>query len=615
MKKIRVAAAFLVSLLSVITVNMNCFNTLLNVTASDDESENTDIYYNDMIFSPRTDRPNELILYRYFGQERDLVIPETIKGMAVTAINNSAFANNKPNHFVVENVTLPDNIDYFGLGVFENSTVVSVNIPKKLRLIPSMTFSNCKALENVVFHDDIVSIANSAFQRTTVTIPQNLQERISDDIKVKSPNSKSDFHSANGDFKIFIATDADTDALYCNIERYTGNSSELVLPTSIFDIPLRGVNPPNFDTSSVTSITFPKTAQNISVGENSFNACAISELTLNSTCTLNKLSFGNCTELKTLRFNDDASISREAFSGCSSLTSVEFCGKADLDQYSFMECTSLENVIFHNAGSVNGSAFDECPSLMNINSQPVFDSTTGDFFPEYSDFIKDSFYMAEEVGFLNEYVKAQYQKIADKVTSPDMSDTEKVRALHDWVCQNTQYATGDTNSAEFHTDASILLNDSTVCEGYAKAFNLLCHSAGIESYYLHSSDHAWNIVKLGGHYFHVDTTWDDGENIGYSWFLKSDGEISVNNSHSKWKAYIPTSLHSFQKEGTPECRYQIGDVNQDEEISVADLVKMSRHVLGAETVAADNTVLYDMNLDGNADAFDMVLMRKAVTAQ
>lgn len=615
MKKNGFAAAFLVIPLSVITVNLNCFNTLLNVTASYDESEDNSIYLDDMILQPRKDRPNELMLYRYRGLEPNFVLPETVNGMAITGLDDGAFAHNKPNHSVVENVTLPDTIDYFGSGVFEESTVVSVNIPKKLRLIPSITFSNCKSLETVVFHDDIVSIAKSAFQKTTITIPQNLQEKISNDSRIQSLTSKSEFHSVNGDLKLLVATDMDTDTLYCNIEGYTGNSSELVLPVSIFDIPLRGVTIPNLDTSSITSITFPETTQNISVGEKTFNACPISELTLNSPCTLNKLSFGNCTNLKTLRFNDDATISREAFSGCTSLTSVEFCGKADLNQYTFMDCTALENVILDTSQPINGYAFDDCTSLMNINSQPVFDSTTGDFFPEYSDFIKDSFYMAEDVGFLNEYVKAQYKKIAEEVTSPDMSDTEKVKVLHDWVCRNTRYATGDTNSTEFHTDASILLNDSTVCEGYAKAFNLLCHSAGIESYYLHSSDHAWNIVKLGGHYFHVDTTWDDGENIGYSWFLKSDGEISVNNSHSKWKAYIPTSLHSFQKEGTPECRYQIGDVNQDEEISVADLVKMSRHVLGAETADADNIVLYDMNLDGNADAFDMILMRKTVTAQ
>ena len=89
----------------------------------------------------------------------------------------------------------------------------------------------------------------------------------------------------------------------------------------------------------------------------------------------------------------------------------------------------------------------------------------------------------------------------------------------------------------------------------------------------------------------------------------------IQHSHGEWKAYIPSSLHSFQKDGTPECGYQIGDVNKDGKISTADLVKMNRYMLNAETETADNIVLYDMNLDGNADVFDMILMRKKIIDQ
>ena len=613
MKKISFAAAVLLSMTSAIPFSTCCFASIPNVTAASDES--TDIYYNDMHFTLREDRTNELILNKYFGTEPNLIVPETVEGFTVTGLGDNAFAANKAMGYVVENVALPDSIDYFGDSVFQDSTVVSVNIPKKLRFIPSLTFSRCKNLKTVAFHDDIVSIANSAFQKTSVTIPQNLQKRISDDSKTMSPTSKSQYHSTNDDFKIFVATDKDTDTLYCNIEGYTGNSSEIVFPESIFDIPVKGISLANLDTSSTKSLTFPKTTHNISIEANSFSNSVISELIINSPCTLKENAFENCTELKTVRFNEDAAINRDAFSGCTNLTSVEFCGKAELAQYAFTDCSSIENITLDTSQAINGYAFDGCISLMNINSEPVFDSSTGGFTSEYSDFIRGSFYMAEEIGFLNEYVKARYKQIADEVTAPYVSDTEKVKALHDWVCKNTQYASGDTNPAEYHTDASILLNDSTVCEGYAKAFNLLCHSVGIESYYIHSSNHAWNIVKIGGHYFHVDTTWDDVDGVKYSWFMRSDSELNADNSHGEWKEYIPSSLHSFQKGGTPECGYQIGDVNQDGKISAADLVRMNRYMLNAESETADNIVLYDMNLDGNSDVFDMILMRKKIIDQ
>lgn len=627
MKIISIATAFLAILLSVVPIQTNCFNTIPNVIASYDEyvelefNEYGELEYNNMIFSQREDRKNELILDRYLGTEHDLVIPETFiipektGKFKVTAINDSAFANSKYKGIVVENVILPDSIDYFGSNVFNNSTLVSVNIPKSLKFIPSHTFASCKDLRTVTFHDDIISIGMYAFQDTNITVPEKLQKRISYKYQVVSDNSKSLFYSANDDFKFSIGTYENTDNRYCKIEEYTGSSSDIVIPESFCDIPVISVNLSQNDTSAITSVTFPKTSQNISIESESFKNSAITELTINSPCTLGKMTFADCTDLKTVKFNKDVTMVRGSFSGCTSLTSVEFCGNANLDQYAFIDCHSIENITLDTSQTIRGDAFNGCMSLMNINSQPGFDSAAGDFAPEFDSFIRDSFYMAEEIGFLNEYVKSRYKQIADEVTDPDMSDTEKIKALHDWVCQNTKYADGDTNLAKYHTDASILLNDSTVCEGYAKAFNLLCHYAGIESYYVCSRNHAWNIVKIGGHYFHVDTTWDDKDDVTYLWFLKSDSEMSANDSHEEWQAYSPSSLHNFQKDDIPECRYQIGDVNRDGEISAADLITMNRWLLNAETETEDNIVLYDLNHDGNADIYDMVFMRKIILNQ
>ena len=158
-----------------------------------------------------------------------------------------------------------------------------------------------------------------------------------------------------------------------------------------------------------------------------------------------------------------------------------------------------------------------------------------------------------------------------------MTLEEKVKILHDWVCNNTKYTTDDIDLPQYHTDASVLMMDSVVCEGYAKMCNLLYYEAGLETYYVNNPDHAWNIVRIGGYYFHVDSTWDDGDKINRDNFLKSDQQfITHGGSHAEWEANIPSSLHTFQKEGTPECKYQIGDVNTDGTISVADIVKMSR---------------------------------------
>lgn len=612
MKKLKLITAVLIAVLSSASV-ITCFSDVnQSVTASEIVYYDDTVVYNDMYFNIREDRNNELIL-KVCGNttETNLVIPEKIGEYTVTGIDNSAFSDNKGKGFIVENVTLPDSIDYFGYNVFRNSTVISVNIPKSLRMIPSYTFERCRNLETVIFHDNILAIADSAFKNTNITVPQNLQKRVSDDSILLHESSMSQYKIKDDDFTYLIATDDETQSLYCSITDYIGENSEIIIPEKFTDVPLISVDFKDADKSAITSVTFPETTRNISVNSNALSNSLISELTINSPCSLASSSFENCKELKTAAFRDDVKISGRAFNNCTNLISVEFGGKADLNYYSFLNCQSIENIILDTSQPIVGNAFNGCVSLMNINSEPVFDSSTGDFKPEYSDFIKNSFYMSEEIGFLNEYTKAQYKKIADEVTTAEMNDTEKVKALHDWLCQNTRYA-DSTIPAEYHTDASVLLNDSTVCEGYAKALNLLCNSAGIETYYIHSSDHAWNIVKIGGQYFHIDSTWDDGDDISYSWFLKSDSEMT--DSHGSWSAYIPTSLHNFQKDGTPECKYQIGDVNKDGEISVADLVKMNRWLLGAETEYTDNIILYDINVDGDADVFDIIFMRQKLTS-
>jgi hypothetical protein len=92
-----------------------------------------------------------------------------------------------------------------------------------------------------------------------------------------------------------------------------------------------------------------------------------------------------------------------------------------------------------------------------------------------------------------------------------------------------------------------------VCQGYAEAFGLLCHLAGIDcitvkgkSYsYGNWEGHVWNIVKIDDYYYHLDTTFDDpvmqgGQNVlNYHYFNLTDDIIS--------------SDHEWEKEEYPQC--------------------------------------------------------------
>ncbi len=609
----------------------------------------------------------------YEGTNPDVVIPETINGSPVCEIYDGIFADNQTIKSVdFSNSKYPYSI---GAGIFENSSVESVILPKNISCIPNNTFKNCKNLKNVDFGDNILVIPESAFEGSSYVLPDEMAS------KVKNACYEN---STSG----YVITDEWQYSLdYGNqarLKKYLGNDTDIVIPETIDGIPVVDINNDIFD-GVVNSVVIPSKINDFNAlidlkypeelrriefksrtleiydGIQKYN---IEEITMPipvdyddnhilnskffSNCqtikkvefakgkgdlTLEKGAFGNCSALDTVIFNKgydlitfnnnafrnssirkleinaDCEIKFKAFAGCKNLQEIVFNGNVDALNGAFDDCT-INNIIFGDTSiTVSSGAFNGHNSLMNINSKPAFDESTGDFNPEYKDFIIRNFSGADDVGFVNEYITWHVKDIVNKYTNDSMSDMEKIKVLHDWVCDNVSYSTKTVSGAEEHNDLSPFLTGVTVCDGYARAFNLLANEAGIETYYICSNNHIWNVVKLGGHYFHVDTTWDDGES-SYNWFLKSDDEMrSETSSHSYWELKTPSSLHSFQKDTLPECAYPMGDCNTDGDISVADIVKMERYLLGADAVSPDDFVLYDLDFSGDVDVFDMIEMR------
>ncbi len=136
---------------------------------------------------------------------------------------------------------------------------------------------------------------------------------------------------------------------------------------------------------------------------------------------------------------------------------------------------------------------------------------------------------------------------------PDgLDDYEKVKYINDYVVLNTAYKLD--SQASPYTPYSILFNGEGVCEGYALTTLLLLEAAGVEARYIFGEAgtelHAWNLVKLDGAWYHLDTTWNDpvpnrpGE-VGYDYFLVSDA--TLRNDHT-WEVgdYPLTARADFQ---------------------------------------------------------------------
>lgn len=93
---------------------------------------------------------------------------------------------------------------------------------------------------------------------------------------------------------------------------------------------------------------------------------------------------------------------------------------------------------------------------------------------------------------------------------------------------------GDQNTAA--TAYGALKNRSAVAEGYAMAFKALCDELGLECYVMlgeyNGKPHAWNIVELENHYYHIDVSMCDTGGIATS-FLLDDAEMAVSYTWDK----------------------------------------------------------------------------------
>ncbi len=108
---------------------------------------------------------------------------------------------------------------------------------------------------------------------------------------------------------------------------------------------------------------------------------------------------------------------------------------------------------------------------------------------------------------------------------------EIARAIHDYLCGLVTYNEG----VGAHSAAGVFLrNAHVVCEGYAKAYKVLCRKFGLDCALVvglarsggYMESHMWNYVKLeNGKWYLVDATWDDQEPLVYTYFLSGSSSV------------------------------------------------------------------------------------------
>lgn len=199
---------------------------------------------------------------------------------------------------------------------------------------------------------------------------------------------------------------------------------------------------------------------------------------------------------------------------------------------------------------------------------------------------------------------AAVQKVISALITADMTDYDKVKTIHDFVINTCAYDTS-TEDPYALPDSSfsiegVIIKEVAVCQGYAETFKLFMNLLDVENQFVIGTadgiSHAWNLVKIDGNWYHVDTTWDDPttedgtQMLRYDYFLISDEQISEN--------------HIWQRQNYPACTskdlmYKVYDGCIIDSVSSYSEKFIELYNQGARTI----TILYPENTEPNMDFY------------
>lgn len=165
---------------------------------------------------------------------------------------------------------------------------------------------------------------------------------------------------------------------------------------------------------------------------------------------------------------------------------------------------------------------------------------------------------------LNEQEQAALQeayRVLEEVKASAKTPAEVALALHDWIVLHSEYDSANANFDRKYAEGEyspfdgkyLLLEHKGVCDSYVQAYWLMLQLAGVPCSMMSGqmlSDgqgHAWNLVKMGDHWAHVDTTFDDPVPdqpgvVLHTCFDKTDAEMAESR---RWdKSIFPSAQGS-----------------------------------------------------------------------
>lgn len=147
-----------------------------------------------------------------------------------------------------------------------------------------------------------------------------------------------------------------------------------------------------------------------------------------------------------------------------------------------------------------------------------------------------------------EAVKTRVNEILGQIITPGMTEVDKVKAINAYIVTHLQYDTSLVNYSAYDG----LFQGKTVCQGYALLAYRMLTMAGLDARIVvgdaNGGGHAWNLVKVGGNWYHLDTTWDDPVpdeqgRVLTTYLLLSDSQIE--DTHTWDKSHYPACTTDY----------------------------------------------------------------------
>lgn len=249
------------------------------------------------------------------------------------------------------------------------------------------------------------------------------------------------------------------------------------------------------------------------------------------------------------------------------------------------EAELVERIISHSNNVDNNFILNIDKTLYSSENDYRFKEFSDKIFdiPEFTDLLsaKDGYfdrfnhrgsYWQQNISFKTDITKEDLKRLDDYVNtwvnayiSSYMTDEERARKIFEFMINEYSYSYGENNDEvwfytgdnaksaklgkyDIYTSFAPAFYKGGVCSAFSKLFYRLAKASGLESRYIEGDvndgnkyGHSWNLVKVDGIWYHIDTTWGRGQYEGESttwvnwdYYLKGDDTMNDNIHKHNW---------------------------------------------------------------------------------